>query len=543
MKPCLGVVCAGVLAVAALAAAAEGEAAGRPWVGDVAGGSLRDSGQGVLLTLRLVEDLRGGASGAFEEGDIAQIRRDPAGRRVEIMLDRVSPGRLQDFVHPAGMVRRIRVDAQPGSFSNPDEQVTAWGRPIESARIVLEGAVPLAVALIGVDKADPSQVLLIFRVRRGGEGPPEAVDGALADEAEIGPEAVDAQTPPARPIGSAAVAREREKLEELSRLGPDAFVTVVYPARHSSPAALQALVEPRKSLLGSLSADADRSILVITDRAPYVRSILETLLAADRPVPQVRIEVTITEVTARRDDERGVTYSFLMDSDTEAGDVGVSTAPPGADGAIGGFYRGFSGSRFRALRARLDLLIRENEAKLLAQPTVLIANNKTATLTTGRKVPVARLSSAADDVTETAGREAAGGTTLFRETERTAVSERDRTVEFLDVGVSLAVTPRIFQADEAILDITPAFTEILDRSGVGGAPVLSNRSLTSSVRVRSGEGIGIGGLFEEKEVSERRGVPGLKDIPLLGALFRYNRKVKVTSEIIFLLKVEIAAPE
>ena len=120
------------------------------------------------------------------------------------------------------------------------------------------------------------------------------------------------------------------------------------------------------------------------------------------------------------------------------------------------------------------------------------------------------------------------------------VSSRS-TVEQVQVGVQLQVTPFITPDGLVVLDIDQDISSIenfvkIDNNDV---PTTSSRHATSTLSVRDGETIMLGGYIEDNRVNKKSGVPILKDIPLLGALFRSKDRSNNRSELLLLMHVTI----
>jgi len=123
------------------------------------------------------------------------------------------------------------------------------------------------------------------------------------------------------------------------------------------------------------------------------------------------------------------------------------------------------------------------------------------------------------------------------------------TYDYKEVGLDLKITPTIAE-NNLRLTINLQVQEIVDfiRPQVGqlsyAVPITSNRQVNSDVVVENGQTIIIGGLINNRTISTVEGVPGLKDIPLLGRLFRRDTKTEdKVSLFIFLTPYVIEKPE
>jgi general secretion pathway protein D len=112
-------------------------------------------------------------------------------------------------------------------------------------------------------------------------------------------------------------------------------------------------------------------------------------------------------------------------------------------------------------------------------------------------------------------------------------------IQQLQIGVSLEVTPLINQDGLVVMDIhqkIDSFKGNVTIQGVGDVPVTSSKDATAKVAVRDHDTIILGGLIENTKNSNNSGVPFLKDIPVLGALFRSSSQDFSRSELIVLIR-------
>jgi len=113
---------------------------------------------------------------------------------------------------------------------------------------------------------------------------------------------------------------------------------------------------------------------------------------------------------------------------------------------------------------------------------------------------------------------------------------------FEDLGLSLKITPHIHGTDEVTLDLETEF-ELLAGTSLNGMPVISNRKLASSVRVRNDEWAFVGGLLNTDEARSISGIAGLSSLPAIGALMRQVTHNRDSSEVLIMLRtILIDAP-
>ncbi len=93
-------------------------------------------------------------------------------------------------------------------------------------------------------------------------------------------------------------------------------------------------------------------------------------------------------------------------------------------------------------------------------------------------------------------------------------------IQFYTVGTKLEVTPHINSLEEVTMEIHAEISELDRASALAGRPIITTSEADSKVLVKDGNTVVIGGFIRRKEAKSVRGIPILKSIPILGALFR-----------------------
>jgi len=262
-----------------------------------------------------------------------------------------------------------------------------------------------------------------------------------------------------------------------------------------------------------ITANPDNNTLLIFARPDQQRRIEQAIAALDRPSAQVAIEATIAEVSLTNDLRYGVQF-FLKNSSGSIGNFRSTT-----NAAIGRVLPGFNlliGPETDP-RVVLDALRGITEVKVLSSPSVVVMDNKPATLQVGDEVPI---------VTRTAQ----------------SVTNPDapvvNNVEFRDTGVILRVLPRITANGTINLKIEQEISAVL-----GGAqsltPTISQRKVDSTVSVSSGQTVLLGGLISEKQDKGRNGIPVLGEIPIIGGAFRNTTNYATRTELIVMIRAQV----
>lgn len=262
-----------------------------------------------------------------------------------------------------------------------------------------------------------------------------------------------------------------------------------------------------------ITANPDNNTLLIFARPDRHRMIEQAIAALDRPSAQVAIEATIAEVALTNNLGYGVQY-FLKG---KGGSVGLFQSATNA--AIGRVIPGFNlliGPETDP-RVVLDALREVTEVKVLSSPSVVVMDNKPATLQVGDEIPI---------VTRTAQ----------------SVTNPDapvvNNVEFRETGVILNVLPRITANGSISLKIEQEISAVLGGSNTL-TPTISQRKVDSTVSITSGQTVLLGGLISEKQDKGRKGIPLLGDIPVIGDAFRTNSNNARRTELIVMIRAQV----
>jgi type II secretory pathway component GspD/PulD (secretin) len=182
----------------------------------------------------------------------------------------------------------------------------------------------------------------------------------------------------------------------------------------------------------------------------------------------------------------------------------------------------------------LNLFIRvpstQGEVKVLSQPSIRLLNGHPAIIQAGR------VRAFLAEVSQTA-------------TGSTATSTSSLKLGSVQDGVILPLSARIVQNGEIVLNLAPILSQVRDiRKVTSGttsieAPDVDHRTLKTTVRLRDGETLVLGGLISSPERDERHGLPiVLKHVPILGWLFGSREKGATRTELVLTLTPRIVPP-
>lgn len=261
-----------------------------------------------------------------------------------------------------------------------------------------------------------------------------------------------------------------------------------------------------------VASDATNTLLIHATHDEYQR-VLGMLHRLDVPPRQVLVEATIVEVSLNDELRYGVQYFFEDGGDTYG--LTRSQTSTGISAEVPGFNAVFDVANPSVIIDALDDVTTVN---VVSSPNLMILNNESARLVVGDQVPVS-IQTAQD---------ATNNPDVF-------VS----TVEFRDTGVIFEVTPRINSSGSVVLNIKQEVSTVGETDGSTGNPIISQRTISSSVAVDSGETIALGGLFEDRSTSGSAGIPGLARQPIIGALFGRQSRRNQQTELLVLITPRI----
>ena len=268
-----------------------------------------------------------------------------------------------------------------------------------------------------------------------------------------------------------------------------------------------------KSIASDIQVDKGGNRLVVVTSPRVISQIEEIVRVLDVPVRQVLLEARILEVSTGDAMKLGIDWDRLNSQGFVIVEGGSgSSAKPGAvpDSlpfyGSGGGTRGMGSLRPMARQAfawqtAVDLMIHEGKARLLASPKIATLNGREASILIGSRIPFV--------VTGTVF--AGGGAAPVQRVEKE------------EVGIKLRITPLINADGYITTQISPEVSSVVDYKGPNSdLPVVATRQATTTVRLKDGNSVIIGGLLSEEKTTNVTKVPLLGDIPVLGFLFQHH---------------------
>jgi general secretion pathway protein D len=236
-----------------------------------------------------------------------------------------------------------------------------------------------------------------------------------------------------------------------------------------------------------------------------------------RPI-QVLIEASLAEVTLTDDMRYGLQWSYL-------GGDGPATLSESSSGSVSQAFPGFSYlfTGRSDIRAVLNAIESLTNVRVISNPKLLVLNNREAQLQIGDQVPIT-VQSAVGTVGEN--------------------SPIVNSVQFRDTGVILRVTPRVNKSGMVILEVSQEVSDVVPTTTSGiDSPTIQQRKFNSTVAVKDGETIALGGLIRETKSRSGSGLPFLRRIPWLGELFGSTVRGSRRTELIVLMTPKVIQTE
>ncbi|WP_337171198.1 secretin N-terminal domain-containing protein [Gemmatimonas aurantiaca] len=253
-------------------------------------------------------------------------------------------------------------------------------------------------------------------------------------------------------------------------------------------------------------ANVPTNSLVIRTAPPNFPMLRETIDALDTRPTQVLFEVTIAEIVLGRGFEFGIDWAAV----NRGGDVQAQFGNPeipdtGSTSALLRVVR-LDGTGVRAL---LRTIASKSEVQVLSTPEIMAANNREASILVGSKVPFISSTRLGNDISI------------------------DRAVQYQDVGTKLSIIPTINDDGYISVQLLQEVSSLTPQTVAAAlsAPVISTREASTRAVLRDGQTAVIAGLIGESRQTLDQGLPVLKDIPFLGALFKRQSTTRQRTEL------------
>jgi type IV pilus assembly protein PilQ len=282
-----------------------------------------------------------------------------------------------------------------------------------------------------------------------------------------------------------------------------ALETKIVKVSNSTSDAIVMAVQSLLTERGKVTSDARSNSIIVQEVPKNMPKLLDYVAELDRPARQIKISAQLLEIYADDLSEMGIDWSvggtWSTDdggrSTTQEGEVTANdVSKPAFSYSLLALQRGYD------VQAMVQMLVSEGRGKILAHPEITTIDNHEARIQMGAKVPIKQFDDAGNVV-----------------------------IKFEEVGTILTVVPHITAENRILMDLRPErSTYQYDPNGV----IINTSNAQTHVIVANGQTAVIGGLTTQDEDNGEFGVPILKDIPIIGALFRYTRKQTTNRDLV-----------
>ena len=277
-----------------------------------------------------------------------------------------------------------------------------------------------------------------------------------------------------------------------------------YRVQYADPDELEGILSPYLSEYGTLRVLTEQRLIAVEDTPGFLRRFRKLIQDIDLPPKQVLIEAKILEVTLSSEDSFGIDWTNFFNSGDGSGQFGTrGLAGAGTSGSNGAFFTLTDPD----VEATLTALEQRGRVRTLSTPKLLALNNEEASVIIGDRRGF-QVTTTINQVTS-------------------------ETIEFLESGVILRVTPQVDAEGKVLLDVHPEVsTGTVDGNGI---PSQVTTEVTTQLLVPSGQTVFIGGLMKHTSSVNRQGVPVLGRIPGVRRLFSSDEQTEVNTETIVLI--------
>ena len=328
-----------------------------------------------------------------------------------------------------------------------------------------------------------------------------------------------------------------ERTEQLALLAKELdnarLETRIIKLNYANAGELQTALQAGMTKRGSILVEKRTNSLIVSDLPSSLESVEKMALSLDSTTPQIEITAKLVDVDAEALRNIGIEWNVGPQPGGSSGEFFSNTGPIPADyvhpgknpqNSLGASHNSSIGDpatrvsygvskSWGFVEAQLQLLAQNRKANIISNPRITTVDNREAKIVVGQKIPL-----------------------IVQDVAGNPVSQLQT------IGIQLRVTPHLTQDKKIIMDLHPEVSDLSAQSTVQGGIIINTSEADTRVMVDDGQTAVIGGLIRTNESTVRRGVPYLKDMPLLGALFRSNSTVRQNRELIIFVTPRLIVP-
>jgi len=314
-------------------------------------------------------------------------------------------------------------------------------------------------------------------------------------------------------------AAEQKLTKEIKELEP--LITEYIPVNYAlaSTDILPHIVTTKGR--GSVTVDARNNQIIMTDVAEAIEQAKITVQRIDQVTPQVIIEARIVEATENFSRDFGISWGAdtTIANNQQLGDIGGDTTLSlgSANPSPGGLANmmGITFSRLMGTPLLLDATLAASEVvgdtKIISSPKIVTLDNTAASIKQGKQIPI-----------------------------KTLDADGNTTTTYKDASLELQVTPHVTPDNRIAMSLT---VKNNSPDTFGGDTVINSKEARTELLVNDGETVVIGGIRTKTETRGTDGVPGLKNVPVLGWLFKNESNQDNLTELLIFITPRIVQLE
>jgi type IV pilus assembly protein PilQ len=303
--------------------------------------------------------------------------------------------------------------------------------------------------------------------------------------------------------------------------------TRIVKLNYANAAELTAALQGSMSRRGTVLVEKRTNSLIITDLSGAVEKVEKMAMDLDTVTPQIEITAKLVDVDVEALRGLGIEWNLGVRPSEffSGGPSGSAQAPqPGPQQMLGGEHNTpvadpatrISYGLFRdwgSFEAQIQMLEQHRKANIISNPRITTVDNREAKILVGQKIPL-----------------------IVQDVAGNPVSQLQT------IGIQLKVTPHLTSERKIIMDLHPEVSDLSTQSTVQGGVIINTSEADTRVMVDDGQTAVIGGLIRTNEGTIKRGVPLLKDIPLIGMLFSSNNTIRQNRELVIFVTPRLIDP-
>ena len=286
-----------------------------------------------------------------------------------------------------------------------------------------------------------------------------------------------------------------------------------YPVKNTAAQSLANVVNGLQQSATQLTVDPLRNaLLFLGTNEEWVR-LLPILQDMDKPAKQVLIEATLAEITLTDKQEHGIEWVLkhanLGGLDGQLGTLGTL--------GVGSAGLTYMLSNAAEVRAVLNAFVSSSRATILSTPRLLVRSGSQANINVGNEIPILSSQSTTNQVQ-------GGNTAILQQ------------IQYRRTGVNLSIQPVVYAGRRIDITISQEVSSSQPNTTSNiSSPIILNRQLSTQLTLKDGQSVLLGGLISNTRTEGYSGVPILKDLPVVGQLFRVNKNSEDRTELVVML--------